>query len=77
MPQTAREPSPRRVSFVDGGAEPDAPPAAPPARPKTDRPPLHRGSSKERMAELTELLKEGFITQDEFVGKRQAILDAI
>jgi hypothetical protein len=50
-----------------------AAPAAPPAAP----PPARAASSRERMAELAELLKLQLISQEEFDSKRKAILDAI
>ena len=48
-----------------------------PALPPPPRAPLKRGSSRERMAELTDLFKAELITKGEFEAKRKAILDAL
>ena len=45
--------------------------------PPPPRAPLKRGSSRERMAELTDLFKAELITKGEFEAKRKAILDAL
>ena len=71
-----RDPSPRRVQFADSGGG-SASALASVTSTVTARPPLRRGSSRERLAELGELLKEALITQAEFDAKRKAILDAI
>ena len=74
-----REPSPRRVQFADrggGGASAAASEKGASSGGPT-RPPLQRGSSRERLSELGELLRDSFITKEEYESKRKAILDAI
>ena len=68
-PSTGRQRPPLAAPY----RAPSPPLAAPPAAP----PPARAASSRERMAELAELLKLQLISQEEYDSKRKAILDAI
>ena len=68
-PSTGRQRPPLTAPY----RAPSPPLAAPPAAP----PPARAASSRERMAELAELLKLQLISQEEYDSKRKAILDAI
>ena len=92
-PPTKREPvastsahappvaAPRNAFEMQGpirGAAPPVMPRPPSSRPLSGRPAgAPAKSSKERMQELKEMLDACLITQDEFDGKRQQILDSL
>jgi len=72
----------RRVAFDDPREAPRRPTSAGPpngqrAASSAAAPPARRGSAKERMAELQDLLSAELISQAEFNAKRQAILASI
>ena len=73
--------APRNAFEMQGpirGAAPPVMPRPPSSRPLSGRPAgAPAKSSKERMQELKEMLDACLITQDEFDGKRQQILDSL